>query len=149
AIKAAERAREADEQREQIRTDLLKLQEANSHAQEGRYSAEQLQHWARALAQYNKALELRPDNAHFWFERGEFFARIGLLDRAAADYAEAFKRQTPTFAYHWYAHALLQKSVGNGAGYRQTCRDMPGKVTQGQHPMYEAWLARTCTLGPD
>jgi len=46
-------------------------------------------HFDRAIAEYNRALELEPANADAYFWRGAAYERTGELDRALADFRQA------------------------------------------------------------
>jgi hypothetical protein len=99
---------------------LEQLQAANTLIQSGRFHAD-VGRWARAHQDFNRAIEARPDHSLVWFERGDFYARLGLWDRTAADYAEAFRLQQPTTPRQWFSHAILRAYVGDQEGYRRAC----------------------------
>ena len=146
AVRANRFAKEANEQREQARQDLRLLAEANSFIHEGRIHANNGR-WQQSLAAMSKAIDLRPDNSAAWFERGDFFTRVGLWDRAAADYAQAFQLQKPTNPSGWYLHAVLQAYTENWDEYQRVCGNVSRYASAESHPGYENQLARVFGLG--
>lgn len=78
--------------------------------------------WVAAESAHNHAIELQDNNSQVWMQRGEFYARMGLWDRALRDYAEAFARHSPDATLPWFKYALLQLLRGEENGYRKTCR---------------------------
>src|SRR5262249_1948780 len=54
---------------------LDRLSEANTLIQRGHFYADSRQ-WVKAHMDFNRAVELRPDNSVFWFERGDFYTRL-------------------------------------------------------------------------
>ncbi|HVA46391.1 MAG TPA: protein kinase [Pirellulales bacterium] len=115
----AVQAEELAEQRaEQIRHDLNNLTSANALLERGRWYASQ-RRWDDAHAAFSKAIELRPDHASLWAERGDLLALLGLWDLAAADLAREVQLREPNVAFRYYLHALLRLHVGDAAGHRQ------------------------------
>lgn len=66
--------------------------------------------------------------------RGELYARWALLPEAAADLARAYERQEPSEVLAAYFHALLRLYVGDGAGYRQACRQILTRFAASTNP---------------
>src|SRR5262249_3045821 len=80
---AKERQKMAEDRAARVQQDLDQLSEANAGMQSGRFFADERQ-WAKSHEAFTHATELRPDNSLFWYERGDFYIRLGLWDRAAA-----------------------------------------------------------------
>src|SRR5262249_5200951 len=94
AARVAESAakRLAEARADRISRDLEQLTKANGLIESGRYHAN-FAHWAKAESEFGKAVVCRPDNSRVWTERAEFYLRLGLWDRAAADFDRAFRLQ--------------------------------------------------------
>ncbi len=131
-LERAERARqreslartEADDRAREISDGLERLKRANGLLERGhRYLLDH--NWDDADAAFTRAIELRPDHIQAWEARGEFlYARLGLWDLAAHDFARAFELQRPQNSHRWWWHALIRAYVGDLPGYRDVCRQM-------------------------
>jgi serine/threonine protein kinase len=149
AWKAADdRAGELKRQAEQQADDLLRLNQATALVQSSRYFADSSL-WADALGGLNRAVELRPELALMWYERGDFFIRLGLWDRSAADYAVAFRLQESVTPRHWWCYALLSRHFGDDATYQDLMKRLPLRFPADlpYSPFHNA-LVRACTLAP-
>jgi tetratricopeptide (TPR) repeat protein len=71
---------------------------------------DELQQFDRAIADYNKAIELDPRYAAAYNNRGYVYRQKGELDRAIADYSKAIELDPNDFrAYNNRGHAYRQK----------------------------------------
>lgn len=62
----------------------------------------------QAVAEYKRALELDPGNAEAWFQLGQVYAHVGLLDRAIAAYDSSISLNAlDPRARTWRGQALL------------------------------------------
>ncbi|HEV3200478.1 MAG TPA: tetratricopeptide repeat protein, partial [Bryobacteraceae bacterium] len=84
----------AQDRAEEVQRGLDGLKAANALLDRGRWHANE-RDWDDAHAAFTKAVRLRPDHVSVWVERGDLFARLGLWDLAAADFArEPLGRQS-------------------------------------------------------
>jgi len=147
---SAARENAAVERASAMARDLEALNQANSLIESGRNHFD-FSEWAKAQADLNRALALRPDHSSAWLARGEVCARARLWDLAAADVQKAYKLQGPGSARSLYLHALLRLRVRDEAGYRKACELMVQKFDDPHDP--RAWekeeVARACLLVPD
>jgi tetratricopeptide (TPR) repeat protein len=119
-----EREKMAEDRAVEVQQALDRLSEANSLIQSGRSYADGGR-WAKAHADFSRALELRPDHSLLWFERGSFFARLGLWDEARKDYAHGFKLERPTAPRPWFLYAVLTAYARDREGYRRLAGLIP------------------------
>lgn len=145
----AERSRVLAEQRaEEIRQGLERLKAANTQLEQGRAQIPG-RHWDDAQAAFSKAVELRPDHASAWNERGELYAGLGLWELAAADFTREFALREPVGTIRWYRLALLQLSLGDRDGFRRL-RDRMCQRFQGTFDRFSASeVVRTGVLADD
>src|SRR5262249_38087907 len=113
----------ARERAEEIQRELGGLKAANALLDRGRWYVEE-RRWDDAHAAFTKAIELRKDHASVWVERADLYARLGLWDLAAADFAQESALREPEATTRWYHHALLRLHVGDADGYHKVCRRM-------------------------
>jgi tetratricopeptide (TPR) repeat protein len=71
----------------------------------------------RVRAQFDRASEEPSEEVKSFFWRGFLYAYLGQYDRAAADYARGFARETTWNPYTWFEYANLILQVGDTAGY--------------------------------
>jgi tetratricopeptide (TPR) repeat protein len=114
----------------------------SKHARARRYMGVALR---KAIKDYDKAIAREPKNPSAWSARADFYIRLGLLDLAAADLAEAFQLQAPASAHLWFCHALLRMHVGDAEGYRKISAQLPQRFTRTSDPSANE-LARALTL---
>ncbi|MHC4497531.1 MAG: protein kinase domain-containing protein [Planctomycetota bacterium] len=69
-----------------------------------------LGNWDQAVADYSKAIELKPDNSHYWHRRGSVYGQKRQLDKALADYSKAIELD-PNRSYHWYSRAVTYSNM--------------------------------------
>jgi tetratricopeptide (TPR) repeat protein len=121
---AEERQQSAEDRAEQTKQALDNLSAANKFIQSGRSHADGGK-WAEAHADFNRAVKLRPDNSLVWFERGDFYCRLGLWDLAVKDYAKGFELQRPPAPRPWWNYAILSLYVRDLEGYTRLCAQIP------------------------
>jgi tetratricopeptide (TPR) repeat protein len=119
----------AEERGDEIQKGLEGLKAANALVDKARFYTEQLR-WDDAAAAYTKAIELRPEHAPAWEQRGELYASLGLWELAAADLTRAAKLKEPATGSRWLILALARAYVGDLPGYRAVCVRM-GERLQG------------------
>jgi tetratricopeptide (TPR) repeat protein len=149
AWKAADdRAGELKRQAEQETEDLKHLNEATALVQSSRYCAG-ASLWVHALADLNRAVEIRPELSLLWYERGDFFISLGVWDRAAADYSAAFRLQESPAPRHWSSYAMLSWCVGDDRTYQELIKRLPRRFPS-DAPLtpFHNELVRVRTLGP-
>jgi tetratricopeptide (TPR) repeat protein/predicted Ser/Thr protein kinase len=115
---------EADDRAREISQGLERLKRANALLERGhRYIVDH--NWDDADAAFTRAIALRPDHIQAWEARGEFlYARLGVWDLAAHDFARAYELQKPQNSHRWWWNAMIRAYVGDLAGYRAVCRQM-------------------------
>jgi serine/threonine protein kinase/tetratricopeptide (TPR) repeat protein len=120
---SAARQNSAEERANAIARDLETLNQSNSLIDSGRSHVD-FAEWAKGEADLSRALALRPDHSSAWLTRGDLYARLGLLDLAAADFQRAWLLQEPDSVNSLYLHALLRFALHDEAGYRDVCERM-------------------------
>ncbi|HVS38495.1 MAG TPA: protein kinase, partial [Gemmataceae bacterium] len=103
----------------------------------------------QALADYNAAIEQRPDMSLVWLLRGQFYLQYFCWDEAAADFAKGFELQAPADPSLWQEHAYLRLYLGDRDGYRRVCAGMLDKFGQTTDPNTITGLTTTCTAAPN
>ncbi|HMF19409.1 MAG TPA: tetratricopeptide repeat protein, partial [Gemmataceae bacterium] len=71
--------------------------------------------WDKALADYNKAIELAPKNAGLWGNRGKAYHGLGQYDKALADFSKAIEL-APKNALAWNRRACAACLAAAGKG---------------------------------
>jgi tetratricopeptide (TPR) repeat protein len=113
----AEHSRRLAEQRaDEVRDGLERLKAANGWLEEGRAELPG-RHWNDAKAAFTKALDLRPDHATAWNERGNLHANLGLWELASVDFARELEIREPEGTIRWFRLALLRLASGDTEGY--------------------------------
>jgi hypothetical protein len=132
AIKARGEAEQAKQQVEgffeRFKQSHQRLSSARTHADAGR--------WSEAAAEFQEAAELQPDYYLVWLERASFYIRLGLWDRAAADFGEALNRGAPDDGPSWHGVPQLQWFAGDRQHHQEYCdrivmtvRSSPGNLS--------------------
>lgn len=67
---------------------------------------------SKAAADYDKAIELNPDNADTYFNRGDAYAEIGEYGQAIADYSKAIEL-APGHALAYFNRAYAYGEIGD------------------------------------
>jgi tetratricopeptide (TPR) repeat protein/tRNA A-37 threonylcarbamoyl transferase component Bud32 len=137
----------AQERAEEIQRGLERLKAANILLDRGR-SYVMARNWDDAHAALSRAIQLRPDHASLWAERGEMHARLGLWDLAAADIARETELREPETSWTWYLHAILHSSLGDREAYQQACRRMRARFRGTTNGSFARDLVRACALAP-
>jgi tetratricopeptide (TPR) repeat protein len=84
-----------------------------------------------------------------WYERGDLFVHLGLWDRAAADYAVAFRLQESAAPRHWSCYVALSWYVGDDAAYQKLVKRLPQRFPlETPYSVFHNELVRARTLGP-
>jgi serine/threonine protein kinase/Flp pilus assembly protein TadD len=142
----AQRAQQiANDHADKLRQDLDRLLAANALLEQGRWYG-QTQRWDDAHAAFTKAVELRPDHAAAWVERGDMLALLGLWDLASEDFAREFALREPGTTMRWYRHALLRLSLGDADEYRAVRQRMRVRFEGTQDRRFAMEVVRTCSL---
>jgi tetratricopeptide (TPR) repeat protein len=158
---AKKASKEAEDRAEDTRQAMVKLNAAHQEIREGMArlnSANQLlrsaqgriqrQKFSEALADFDRAVELRPDNSDVWRARGNFYCNLGLWNEAAHDIAREFALLPPANDPNfWYNHALLRLLVNDRKGYEAVCAGMFEHFRGTNELPVAAALARTWGLG--
>ncbi len=97
---------------------------------------------------YSKAVDLRPDEADPLVARGDWYARRGQWEKAAADFAKAVEL-APEDHWNWYRLAPVRLQIGDVEGYRRHCRQMLQRFGQTDDPKIARRTAQACQLAPD
>ena len=105
--------------------------------------------YSLALADYDAAVEQRPDMSAALLTRGQLYLRFYCWDDAAADFERGFALHPPTDPSLWLSHAYLRMYVGDADGYRRACAAMLDKFGQTTDPTTALDIAQACTAGPD
>lgn len=94
------------------------------------------QDYARAIADYSKALQLNPNYADAYYSRGTVYLRMNDNDRAIADISQTL-RLNPNHAYAYYNRGLAYQNKADYtraiADYDQAVRLNPGLGDAYQH----------------
>jgi tetratricopeptide (TPR) repeat protein/tRNA A-37 threonylcarbamoyl transferase component Bud32 len=138
---------DADAARREAEEMLHRLNDADAALEAGRAHADRGQ-WARAEADFGRAVDRFPEHAQVWSERANFYTRLGLWEPAKEDLARAFALQKPAAHRPWYDLAVLCCYLGDTAGYRQACADMRARFGEGSDRDAAIWTARACCLAP-
>jgi tetratricopeptide (TPR) repeat protein/predicted Ser/Thr protein kinase len=150
----AERAREfeslaraeADVRARELQEGLERLQAAQAHVDRARVFWE----WRRcddALIAFTEAIDLRPDLASAWAERGRLYCDLGLWELAAADERRAFELNEPSQTGQWWSYAVLLAQVGDVEDYHRVCQRMQERFS-GHHARFMLEMVRTVCLIP-
>ncbi|MEG3892053.1 tetratricopeptide repeat protein, partial [Microcoleus sp. Z1_A1] len=98
--------------------------------------------YAKAIASYDKALEIKPDNHEAWNNRGNALGKLGRREDAIADYDKALEIK-PDFHKAWYNRGVKLRKLGR----REDAIADFDKSLEIKPDLYEAWFYRGVTLG--
>ncbi len=147
ALNDAVQARnEADRARTKVEQFVDRLKESSELTASGRLHANQEQ-WAEAHADFNRATRLLPEYHAVWSERGAFYVRLKLWEKAAADYSQALTLDAPAGEVTWWGVPQLFWYTGNEAGFKQICKQAlkPAGETDGVLALN---IVRACLISP-
>jgi tetratricopeptide (TPR) repeat protein len=139
--------RDAEDKAREIQEGVERLNAANAAMDLAQQHA-RLDQWTAAAADYERAIELRPDHSQVWIERGEFYGEMGLWDLAFQDYTRAFDLGAPYMVRPWFKYALLHLLRGDEAGYGRVCRQMRERFGGSNEVFIQVTLNRFCSLAP-
>ena len=108
----------------------------------------ELGRWKGASADHSKAIDLEPEDATHWIDRGDVYAELELWDRASADYSKAAELGD----WKWQAITGLAKvklAKNDADTYRKACDDLLGKINRDDKTGDDISVAWTCVLAPD
>ena len=80
--------------------------------------------WSAANERFTQAAEIEPELNTPYIYRASLYVRIGLWDRAEADYDRQFDFATSADAQTCFEHALLKLYTGDEPGYREACDEL-------------------------
>jgi tetratricopeptide (TPR) repeat protein len=104
---------------------------------------------AEAEADLAKAVDLRPEEATFRYDRAAVYGRWGKWDKAAADYAAARKLRELDDAYVWSELLAAQAAAGDRDGCRASGKRMFELYGETEDPVAAQRTALGCLLPPD
>lgn len=132
AIGAMQQARisasEANQSREDLQEFTNRLKHANMLLASGRAYAE-AGSWADANSAYTEATKIQPEYFHVWMERGSFYAKLGLWDMSAADYARALQLGSPVDGAEYLGVPQLFRFTGDTASFQELAADLANSNT--------------------
>ena len=105
--------------------------------------------WDDAEAAFAKVIELLPDSADGWEQRGHLYARLGLWELAAADLPRAFDLKEPEIASRWWQLAVASLYINDAACYRRICERMPERFVDTNNVAFACELVRTSVVSRD
>ncbi|MFB2921550.1 CHAT domain-containing protein, partial [Aerosakkonema funiforme] len=94
-----------------------------------------------AIANWNKALELKPDFYEAWNNRGNALANIGEYEEAIASYDRAVEYK-PDYYQAWYNRG---NALGN-LGQHEEAIGCYSKAVEYKPDFYQAWYNKGCAL---
>jgi tetratricopeptide (TPR) repeat protein len=108
-----------------------------------------LKHMDQAIAEYDAALRLSPEDPNIRLEwrrsRGRSRVERTQWHEAAAEFAAAVELR-PDDAYLWRFLAIAQVAAGDQQAYRQTCSAMLERFAQTDEPLAAANVILACVL---
>ncbi len=139
---------QVQKQADELRDGIERMNRANDLMDSGRLHENAAEN-TLALANYDAAVEQRPDMSAALLTRGQLYTRFYCWDDAAADFERGFALHPPTDPNLWLWHAYLRVYVGDADGYRRACAAMLDKFGQTTDPATKMDIAQACTAGPD
>src|SRR5262249_24689220 len=100
--------------------------------------------------EFRRAEQLQPDLISLYAARSVMYVRLGLWDRAAADYKKriALGGGMAGDSPNWHMHAVLCRYVGDDRGYRDACLAMRERFGDSLDNLAALNLVRSCVLAP-
>ncbi len=94
-----------------------------------------------AIASYDRALEIKPDDHHAWNNRGSALANLGRLEEAIASYDQALEIK-PDFHQAWDIRGVILNNLGR---YEEALASSD-KALEIKPDFYHAWYVRGFAL---
>ena len=145
----AVRARtEADKLRQEAVEFSENLKQANILLDTARANADN-ERWGTAFQQYTQATELQPNHYPVWSGRATLFVRLGLWDRAAADYGKAMALGASANNPGWWGVPHLFLYSGDIATYRQVSSQILEQHENSSDSMFSLIALRGVLVEPN
>ncbi|MEH2204681.1 MAG: tetratricopeptide repeat protein [Nostoc sp.] len=87
-----------------------------------------------AIASYDEALEIQPDDREAWYNRGIALGNLGCYEPAISSYDEAVKIK-PNYDYAWYNRGIMLVNLGR---YEEAIASYE-EALKFKHDYHEAW----------
>ncbi len=127
AYHALEQARQSEDEAKVSRQELAefneRLKQANRLLASGRAFRDSGS-VSDAHAAYTQATEIQPKYYHVWMERGSLYARLGLWERAAADYRKAIELGCPVDGVEFLGVPQLFRLTGDASTLQKLARQL-------------------------
>jgi len=133
--------KEAETFADRMKAANLLLAAARAHADNGR--------WSEALQDYAQAAKLQPDYFLVWSERAGLYIRLGLWQRAAADYLQARSLGAATSGPWAYGIPHLMLYTGHTEEYREICRELYQQLGERDDPWMVGMVLRSCLVASE
>jgi tetratricopeptide (TPR) repeat protein len=101
-----------------------------------------------ALAAYQEAIRLQPDNAWLYATLGTAYGQLSQWDKAATHTGKAIALR-PSQDLWWQYHTAFLLRAGDTTGYRDACQRMLERFRQKRSPWSAHRVALNCLLIPD
>jgi len=137
---------EAERARAKVEQFVDRLKASSELTANGRMHAGEEQ-WAEANADFTRATVLLPEYHAVWSERGAFYVRLKLWDRAAKDYAQALKLDAPAGEVTWWGVPQLFWRLGDKERFEQICRRALTSETE-EGGKLSINVIRACLISP-
>lgn len=148
AILATRARAEADTLRHAAVESAEHLKQANVLLDNARANADS-ERWATAYAQYSQAAALQPGHYAVWTGRGALFVRLGLWERAAADYARALELGAPANNPGWWGVPQLCAYAGDLNACRSAVDRMRRQLADSSDSLFRVIALRGCLVIPE
>ena len=102
--------------------------------------------WSAAHEQFTKAMQIEPGLNTPYIYRSGLYTRLGLWDRAAADYEQRFRLANSATAQTWFEHALLRLYTGDEVGYRAACEELMRQHGSSAEVQTRYYVIKACAL---
>jgi tetratricopeptide (TPR) repeat protein len=101
-----------------------------------------------ALAAYERAVEMSPDDVQLWLEIAHLDDSLGRWHEAAKAFQHALELEPGDHATYFHAAPVLLLA-GDEAGYRRACRDMLARFGRTKEVAVAERVVKTCLLRGD
>jgi tetratricopeptide (TPR) repeat protein len=102
--------------------------------------------WHAAHERFTRAMQIEPGLNTPYIYRGALYTRLGLWDKAAADYDRRFQLAKSANAETWFDYLLLKVYSGDESGYRQACQEMLRQHNASAEVRHRYCVVRSCLL---